>query len=60
VTYCEKLDKAVQSPAYAAYCNLLAAAILRAALGDETAEQEIRDLQKEQQQILLAAMDAQS
>jgi len=55
----EKLDKATQSPAYLAYCNLIAAAIMRAALGDPSAEQEIVDLQKEQQKVLWAVLDAQ-
>lgn len=60
MTYCEKIERAVQSPAYNAYCTLIAAAILRAVLGDKRAEQEIVDLQNEQQRLLLAAMDAQS
>lgn len=56
----EKLEKAVQSPVYLAYCNLIAAAILRAAMGDTEARQEILDLQREQDQIVRAAMDTPS
>lgn len=56
-TNLEKLEVAVQSPAFLAYSQLIGAAILRAAMGDPEARTELVDLQKEQEQVLRAALD---
>jgi len=57
MSYLEKIEKAVQSPAYRAYCNLMGAAIARAAMGDPTARADLLDLQREQEQLVRDAMD---
>lgn len=54
----KKIETAVRSPAYQAYCQLIGAAIVRAAMGDPTAQSDIADLQKEQAQLVRDAVDA--
>ena len=60
VTYLDKLFHAMESPTYQAYSNLIGAAIARAAMGDPQARDELKDLMKEQQEFVAAAVDAQS
>jgi hypothetical protein len=54
----DKIEAAIQTPAYKAYCNLMGAAIARAAMGDPTARDELLDLQREQEQLVRDAVDA--
>lgn len=60
MTTLDKIEAAIKSPAYQAYCNLMGAAIFRAAIGDPTARAELLDLQREQEQLVRDAMDTQS
>lgn len=58
MTHLEKIEQAVKSPAYQAYCHLMGTAIYRAAMGDPTARAEIFELQREQERLVRDAMEA--
>lgn len=48
----KKIEAATRDPAYLAYSEMIGSAIVRSALGDETALREVTDLQKEQAQLV--------
>lgn len=48
----DKLQEAVESPAYLAYSSLIGAAMARLVLGDPSAKQDLLELHQEQAQVV--------